>query len=81
MLLQAFKRPQKRLKQQGLSIYVYDLPASLIHMGEWISEPGIESHDAIYVAYQKFMAQLLRDTDVVTENPWEANLFYVPALT
>jgi hypothetical protein len=38
-------------------------------------------HDPTYIAYKGFMAGLLHDWTVRTENPWEANLFYVPALT
>jgi hypothetical protein len=42
---------------------------------------GWNQHDPIYTAYQHFMASLYKDWAVRTENPWEANLFYVPALT
>jgi hypothetical protein len=38
-------------------------------------------HDPIYIAYQQFMAALLQDWTVRTEDPWEATMFYVPALT
>ncbi len=34
----------------------------------------------IYIAYQKFMAKLLVSA-VRTEDPSEANLFYVPSFT
>ena len=40
-----------------------------------------QQHDQIYTAYQHFMRQLYSDWSVRTENPWEADLFYVPALT
>jgi hypothetical protein len=33
------------------------------------------------VAYQLFYQYLLKDWGVRTDNPWEASLFYVPALT
>lgn len=32
----------------------------------------------IYTAFQRFMELLLQDGAVRTENPWEANMFYVP---
>jgi hypothetical protein len=38
-------------------------------------------HDPTYIAYKGFNSGLLHDWAVRTENPWEANLFYVPALT
>jgi hypothetical protein len=38
-------------------------------------------HDPTYIAYKGFHAGLLHDWTVRTENPWEANMFYVPALT
>jgi hypothetical protein len=38
-------------------------------------------HDPAYIAYKGFISGLLTDWAVRTENPWEANLFYVPALT
>lgn len=42
------------------------------------ASPG---HDPTYIAYKGFNSGLLHDWAVRTENPWEANLFYVPALT
>jgi hypothetical protein len=42
---------------------------------------GWNQHDFIYTAYQHFQASLYKHWAVRTENPWEANLFYVPALT
>lgn len=38
-------------------------------------------HDPTYIAYKGFHAGLLYDWSVRTENPYEANIFYVPALT
>jgi hypothetical protein len=35
--------------------------------------------DPIYSAYHRFMKDLFRDGAVRTEDPWTANLFYVPA--
>jgi len=37
--------------------------------------------DPTYIAYRGFLSGFLHDWSVRTENPWEANLFYVPALT
>lgn len=43
--------------------------------------PCCAGHDPTYIAYKGFHAGLLHDWTVRTENPWEANMFYVPALT
>lgn len=42
--------------------------------------PCSAGHDPTYIAYKGFHAGLLHDWTVRTENPWEANTFYVPAL-
>lgn len=63
----------------ALKIYVYELPTHLsFDMEQYVGFPG---HDPTYIAYKGFMAGLLHDWTVRTENPWEANMFYVPALT
>ena len=38
------------------------------------------SQYSIYLAYRHFSAQLSSDWAVRTEDPWEANAFFVPAL-
>jgi hypothetical protein len=38
------------------------------------------SYDPIYTAAHQFEEQLYADWSVRTEDPWEANMFYVPAL-
>lgn len=40
---------------------------------------GIE-RDKNYVGYEYFIASFLQDWTVRTENPFEANLFFIPAL-
>ncbi|KAG2486339.1 hypothetical protein HYH03_015043 [Edaphochlamys debaryana] len=60
-------------------IYMYDLPweASFPHeMFEWV-----HARDSIYQAEEFFIENFLTDTVVRTENPYEAHLFYIPALT
>ncbi len=37
-------------------------------------------HDPIYTAYRHFYDAFSADWSVRTEDPWEANMFYVPAL-
>ncbi|PNH05450.1 hypothetical protein TSOC_008269 [Tetrabaena socialis] len=38
-------------------------------------------HFPIYLAEQEFFTRLLNDSVVRTENPWEANLFFIPTFT
>jgi hypothetical protein len=40
-----------------------------------------QTFNPIYKAYELFLRALLRDERVRTQDPYEANLFYVPALT
>ncbi len=40
-----------------------------------------QTFNPIYKAYELFLRSLLRDDSVRTQDPYEANLFYVPALT
>ncbi|GFR49811.1 hypothetical protein Agub_g11751 [Astrephomene gubernaculifera] len=62
-----------------LRIYVYELPESVAYMrpnnDEW------PLHHAIYLAEIELYQRLLGDWEVRTENPWEANLFFVPTHT
>lgn len=59
-------------------IYMYELPTWLVY--ENADSIYFRQHNEIYIAYQKFIEQLLL-SPVRTENPWEANLFFLPALT
>lgn len=38
-------------------------------------------HPPPHIAYKQFISAFLSDWTVRTENPWEAHLFYVPALS
>lgn len=60
-------------------IYVYELPPwmNLAHFMDHHDYHG----DGIYSGWRVFFEQLLRDWDVRTLDPEEANLFYVPAFT
>ncbi|GIL91001.1 hypothetical protein Vretimale_17051 [Volvox reticuliferus] len=64
----------------GLRIFVYDLPQNVVHMRT--DDGSGQTQDIMYLAEQAFLNQLLADsgspTGVVTQNPWEANLFMVP---
>ncbi|KXZ42907.1 hypothetical protein GPECTOR_112g277 [Gonium pectorale] len=61
-----------------LKIYMYDLPWNVAFPYEY--NDGHHSRDMMYAAYEYFMQYFLNDTVVRTENPYEANLFYVPLL-
>eukprot|EP00775_Hariotina_reticulata_P004063 gene4063-4310_t len=63
----------------ALKIYAYELPTHLaIEMDKFTGLAGL---DPTYIAYRGFLSGFLADWSVRTENPWEANMFYVPALT
>ncbi|PNW87153.1 hypothetical protein CHLRE_02g111150v5 [Chlamydomonas reinhardtii] len=62
-----------------LKIYVYDLPQHVAYMRPLGDHWPL--HHSIYLAEIELYHRLLGDTTVVTENPWEANLFYVPTHT
>ncbi|GIL47983.1 hypothetical protein Vafri_4706 [Volvox africanus] len=66
-------RPRTKLK-----IYMYDLPWDIAFPYEY--NDGHFGRDAMYKAYEYFMMYFLEDKAVRTENPYEANLFYVPML-
>jgi len=61
-----------------LRIYMYDLPARIAYPGEY--DDGAFGRDAMYIGYEYFIKSFLKDWAVRTENPHEANLFFVPAL-
>lgn len=72
-------------RHQGLSpvrdrlrVYVYELPWTVATRLELESGPVI---DSIYRAFEIFYAQLLHLPDVRTENPYEANLYYIPLMS
>lgn len=60
-------------------IYVYELPPWLGLGHEVDAMPGRVGLDSIYSAPKLFLWQLLHDKAVRTHDPYEANLFYVPA--
>ncbi|KAG2499622.1 hypothetical protein HYH03_002561 [Edaphochlamys debaryana] len=60
-----------------LRIYVYELPQTVSYMRP-TGEDHWPLHDPIYLAETEFHHRLLGDWAVRTENPWEANLFFVP---
>jgi hypothetical protein len=79
--LQAYGPNTPRTPHHSLRIYIYELPVALNRVGLYHGLLGLAAYDAIYVAYQKFLAALLSDWSVRTEDPYEATMFYVPALT
>jgi hypothetical protein len=64
-----------------MKIYVYDLPTALVQQGPMKHTPGVTGHDPNYIAYRLFEAQLLHDAELITEDPWEADLFYLMSMT
>jgi hypothetical protein len=66
---------------EGMKIYVYDLPSQLISQAPGKHVPGHQHHDPNYIAYQIFESRLLRDAETITEDPYEADLFYILANT
>ncbi|EFJ41257.1 acetylglucosaminyltransferase [Volvox carteri f. nagariensis] len=66
-------RPRSKLK-----IYMYDLPWEVAFPYEY--NDGHFGRDKMYAAYEYFMTYFLQDHAVRTENPYEANLFYIPML-
>ncbi|GAX86293.1 hypothetical protein CEUSTIGMA_g13705.t1 [Chlamydomonas eustigma] len=61
-----------------LRIYMYDIPSEHTFPGEY--DDGVYTRDNMYAAYEYFIKYFLQDWDVRTENPNEANMFFVPAL-
>lgn len=59
-----------------LRVYMYDVPITVA--GPVDMDDGLNEVFLIYQAYRHFMEQLAVDGAVRTENPWEANAFYVP---
>ncbi|KAG2494879.1 hypothetical protein HYH03_007118 [Edaphochlamys debaryana] len=61
-----------------LKIYMYELPWTVAFPYDY--NDGQFGRDPMYRAYEWFMMHFLRDNATRTENPYEANLFYVPML-
>ncbi|KAG1665066.1 hypothetical protein FOA52_012485 [Chlamydomonas sp. UWO 241] len=66
------------LSKHKLKIYMYDLPSHVTFAGEY--DDGAYTRDPMYIAYEYFLKYYLKDWSVRTENPHEANLFFIPAL-
>lgn len=77
---QAFKQKEWTPNPVDLKIYVYDLPETVSYL-HYRHDLGHLQHDDLYMAEQVFYHRLLADWAVRTENPWEANLFFVPTNT
>ncbi|KAG2431211.1 hypothetical protein HXX76_009739 [Chlamydomonas incerta] len=61
-----------------LRIYVYDLPAN-VNLPIALDDNVFDLNEPSYQTHRRFLELLLRDPEVRTENPHEANLFFVPA--
>jgi len=62
--------------RKTLKIYMYELPYWLSDRGE--PDDGALFRDPIYQADMMFMKQFINDWSIRTENPHEAQLFYIP---
>jgi len=62
----------------ALRIYMYDIPSSIVFSGDF--DDNKMGRDRMYTAYESFIKMFLQDWSIRTENPHEANLFYIPAL-
>ncbi|GLI67688.1 hypothetical protein VaNZ11_011952 [Volvox africanus] len=61
-----------------LRIYVYELPANVAFPVP-LDDNVFDMDEPSYLTHRKFLEMLLLDTAIRTENPLEANLFFVPA--
>ena len=68
----------RKPKPVEFKIYIYDLPTDIAHQEAYWA--GWEEHDPNYIAYKHFLHQLL-SSPFVTQDPEQAHLFYIPALT
>eukprot|EP00201_Polytomella_parva_P023099 CAMPEP_0175038990 /NCGR_PEP_ID=MMETSP0052_2-20121109/248_1 /TAXON_ID=51329 ORGANISM="Polytomella parva, Strain SAG 63-3" /NCGR_SAMPLE_ID=MMETSP0052_2 /ASSEMBLY_ACC=CAM_ASM_000194 /LENGTH=583 /DNA_ID=CAMNT_0016300619 /DNA_START=276 /DNA_END=2023 /DNA_ORIENTATION=+ len=66
-------------QRNRIKVYIYELPTHLL----FNVPPSEVSHNRhrLPMAYEKFESLLFRDWAIRTENPYEANLFYIPAFT
>ncbi|KAG2426678.1 hypothetical protein HXX76_012988 [Chlamydomonas incerta] len=62
-----------------LRVYVYSIPEQLAFKKPWHDIPALV--DTMYLAEVAFVDSLLGDSAVLTQNPWEANLFLINAYT
>jgi hypothetical protein len=60
------------------SVFIYELPTDLVDISEHYF--GYQYNFPIYRAAEAFLDYLYADWSVRTENPHEANLFFIPAL-
>lgn len=63
-----------------LRIYMYDMPANVAFPVP-LDDNIFDIDNAFYQTHIKFTEMLLKDDAVRTENPWEANMFFIPAHT
>lgn len=61
----------------SLKVYMYDVPVDVL--GLQPLDDGLDTVPLMYQSFQRFTELFLADTSGVrTENPWEANMFFVP---
>jgi len=61
-----------------LRIYMYELPWQVAFPAEF--DDGLNGRDPLYTSYEHFLTRFLNDSEVRTENPHEANMFFIPML-
>jgi len=80
MLLEVLLAPQRRVEHKATVCTIVQLVSSCTCCLMSV-RADMQTFNPIYKAYELFLRNLLRDDSVRTQDPYEANLFYVPALT
>ncbi|MEW5298035.1 MAG: hypothetical protein WDW36_001199 [Sanguina aurantia] len=70
-------RPNATTSRTQLRIYMYELPTNIAF--PIALDDNLPDHTLAYMAYMSFRDEFVTDEVVRTEDPSEANLFYVPA--
>ena len=52
----------------------------MLNWGPPFACAGWRWHNELYLGFWYFLERLLNDSSIRTDDPYEANLFYVPAL-
>lgn len=78
--VQAYAR-HKKLHRGSLRIYIQELPTTMNLVWPVMARDGQFKQNGIYVSSWAFFNKLLSDWSVRTEDPWEADLIFVPAFT
>jgi len=72
-------RPNHLPSRKRPVVYVYELPHSVSSPLEL--DDNLPDRIKIYSSYEHYLDLILKDWAIRTEDPWQANLFYIPAFT